>query len=303
MDSTARCFTGRLRDFCLWRDQVCRIAGGRIAEVDHRHEAQAQGPTTGPQRTERRQAVAPDQGPSRHHRPDRRGLTARPRPGSAVGAGPACGQRARAGLEHAHRSPLHQHTTAGTRPGGSPRPAGVARPARRTAGVQGVRHRVRSDGWPGQEGAILCVRLTVLPSGSSTWATRSPHGMSFGGPSTRPPCPSTSSRAVDVGHLDAQTASAAPSRHGVADGNQAKVAVADRQPHEEDRTVRGEAHRLHGAEKPGVEMEQAVEVRSREYGLDGRGHVALLRFGRPDRWPVASVDRSSGVNSSPAAAS
>jgi hypothetical protein len=46
MDSTARFFTGRLRDFCVWRDQVCRLAGGRIAEVDHRTEVQAQGPTT-----------------------------------------------------------------------------------------------------------------------------------------------------------------------------------------------------------------------------------------------------------------
>lgn len=46
MDSSARFFTGRLRDFCVWRDQVCRLGGARIAEVDHRDEAQAQGPTS-----------------------------------------------------------------------------------------------------------------------------------------------------------------------------------------------------------------------------------------------------------------
>ena len=46
MDSTARFFTGRLRDFCLLRDQVCRLAGGRIREVDHRDEAHRHGETT-----------------------------------------------------------------------------------------------------------------------------------------------------------------------------------------------------------------------------------------------------------------
>jgi hypothetical protein len=46
MDSSSRFFTGRLRDFCVWRDQVCRLGGGRIAEVDHRDEVQAHGPTS-----------------------------------------------------------------------------------------------------------------------------------------------------------------------------------------------------------------------------------------------------------------
>ncbi len=33
MDSTARCFTGGLRFFALWRDQDCRLSGG----ADRRH--------------------------------------------------------------------------------------------------------------------------------------------------------------------------------------------------------------------------------------------------------------------------
>jgi hypothetical protein len=46
MDSSSRFFTGRLRDFCVWRDQVCRLGGGRIAEVDHRDEVQEHGQTS-----------------------------------------------------------------------------------------------------------------------------------------------------------------------------------------------------------------------------------------------------------------
>ena len=75
MDSSARFFTGRLRDFCVWRDQVCRLAGGRIAEVDHRDAVQAQGPTS----ARNGQSVARQS----HRIKDHPGITARvidPRP-------------------------------------------------------------------------------------------------------------------------------------------------------------------------------------------------------------------------------
>ena len=45
MDSTARCFTGGLRQFALYRDQGCRLAGGRIVDVDHITEHHHGGPT------------------------------------------------------------------------------------------------------------------------------------------------------------------------------------------------------------------------------------------------------------------
>ena len=45
MDSTARCFTGGLRSFALWRDQDCRLSGGRIADVDHIDDHRHGGPT------------------------------------------------------------------------------------------------------------------------------------------------------------------------------------------------------------------------------------------------------------------
>ena len=46
MDSTARCFTGGLRQFELYRDQHCRLTGGRIRDIDHVDEAVNGGPTT-----------------------------------------------------------------------------------------------------------------------------------------------------------------------------------------------------------------------------------------------------------------
>jgi len=46
MDSSARCFEGGLRQFDLFRDQRCRLSGGRIAELDHVKEAAKGGPTT-----------------------------------------------------------------------------------------------------------------------------------------------------------------------------------------------------------------------------------------------------------------
>ncbi|MBA2507174.1 MAG: hypothetical protein H0V32_00305 [Nocardioidaceae bacterium] len=45
MDSTARCFTGGLRFFALWRDQDCRLSGGRIADIDHIDDHRHGGPT------------------------------------------------------------------------------------------------------------------------------------------------------------------------------------------------------------------------------------------------------------------
>ncbi len=46
MDSTARCFVGGLRQFALFRDQDCRLSGGRIADIDHIKERQDGGPTS-----------------------------------------------------------------------------------------------------------------------------------------------------------------------------------------------------------------------------------------------------------------
>ncbi len=46
MDSTARFFTGGLRQFQLFRDQDCRLSGTRIVDVDHVREVQDGGPTT-----------------------------------------------------------------------------------------------------------------------------------------------------------------------------------------------------------------------------------------------------------------
>ncbi|MBA2738953.1 MAG: DUF222 domain-containing protein [Nocardioidaceae bacterium] len=46
MDSTARLFSGGLRQFALNRDQLCRLSGGRIVDVDHVHEHQDGGPTS-----------------------------------------------------------------------------------------------------------------------------------------------------------------------------------------------------------------------------------------------------------------
>ncbi|MDF2966706.1 MAG: hypothetical protein K0Q93_484 [Nocardioidaceae bacterium] len=81
MDSSSRFFTGRLRDFCVWRDQVCRLGGGRIAEVDHRDEVQAQGPTS----ARNGQSVAR----LSHRIKDHPGITARVvDPGSAPASGP-----------------------------------------------------------------------------------------------------------------------------------------------------------------------------------------------------------------------
>ncbi len=46
MGSNARFFTGGLRQFVVTRDQSCRVAGGRIVDVDHIVDFQDGGPTT-----------------------------------------------------------------------------------------------------------------------------------------------------------------------------------------------------------------------------------------------------------------
>jgi len=46
MDSSARCFEGGLRQFDLYRDQRCRLSGGRIVDIDHVEEAAKGGPTS-----------------------------------------------------------------------------------------------------------------------------------------------------------------------------------------------------------------------------------------------------------------
>ncbi|MBA2456680.1 MAG: hypothetical protein H0V48_09110, partial [Nocardioidaceae bacterium] len=46
MDSTARCFAGGLRQFGIYRDQRCRLSGGRIVDVDHIDEVHDGGPTS-----------------------------------------------------------------------------------------------------------------------------------------------------------------------------------------------------------------------------------------------------------------
>ena len=46
MESDARYFTGRLRDFGLFRDQDCRLTGGRIVDIDHVHDYQNGGATS-----------------------------------------------------------------------------------------------------------------------------------------------------------------------------------------------------------------------------------------------------------------
>lgn len=46
MDATTRCFVGGLRQFGMFRDQRCRLSGGRIVDVDHVVAVQQGGPTT-----------------------------------------------------------------------------------------------------------------------------------------------------------------------------------------------------------------------------------------------------------------
>jgi len=46
MDAKTRCFEGGLRQFVIWRDQRCRVTGGRIVDVDHVVEVQDDGATT-----------------------------------------------------------------------------------------------------------------------------------------------------------------------------------------------------------------------------------------------------------------
>ena len=45
MDAKTRRFAGGLRQFALYRDQQCRLSGGRIVDVDHIDEHNLGGPT------------------------------------------------------------------------------------------------------------------------------------------------------------------------------------------------------------------------------------------------------------------
>ncbi len=45
MDSTARKFTGTLRQFTTWRDHTDRLTGDTIADIDHIHDHHHHGPT------------------------------------------------------------------------------------------------------------------------------------------------------------------------------------------------------------------------------------------------------------------
>lgn len=45
METTARRFTGPLRQFAIFRDQSCRLTGGRIRDLDHIYPAGDGGPT------------------------------------------------------------------------------------------------------------------------------------------------------------------------------------------------------------------------------------------------------------------
>ena len=45
MDAKTRRFAGGLRQFALYRDQQCRLSGGRIVDVDHIDEHRLGGPT------------------------------------------------------------------------------------------------------------------------------------------------------------------------------------------------------------------------------------------------------------------
>jgi len=46
MDSSARPYNGPLRQFSIFRDQRCRVTGGRIVDIDHIDEVQDGGPTS-----------------------------------------------------------------------------------------------------------------------------------------------------------------------------------------------------------------------------------------------------------------
>lgn len=47
MDAATRCYTGSLRKFVLWRDQGCRLTGGRAVDIDHIEDSQDGGTTSG----------------------------------------------------------------------------------------------------------------------------------------------------------------------------------------------------------------------------------------------------------------
>ncbi len=135
MESTTRCYLGGLREFAIYRDQNCRLSGGRIRHIDHILAVADDGPTTaanaqgltlnshvlkdhpGHPRHRRRHcrpaARRPRRRPSRrrcHGRCDRRRLGSRAAPGRTAR------ELARCHLDDAHRSLLPVPPTTSTRP-------------------------------------------------------------------------------------------------------------------------------------------------------------------------------------------
>ncbi|MGI8612960.1 MAG: DUF222 domain-containing protein [Nocardioidaceae bacterium] len=47
METNGRLYAGGLRDFCVWRDQACRLSGGPIRQLDHIDDHTNGGPTSG----------------------------------------------------------------------------------------------------------------------------------------------------------------------------------------------------------------------------------------------------------------
>ncbi len=153
MESTARCFTGTLRDFAIARDQQDRLLGGTIADIDHITGHRDHGPTTARQRPSPVPAHPPDQGPPRRHRPNlhpdprpqlthrRPGLPAHPRPRHLLDpphrphAPDRTTTRPRTRLRPTHRPTA----TRPRRPRPPPRLAVHARPHRRTPRASSTR--------------------------------------------------------------------------------------------------------------------------------------------------------------------
>src|SRR6266851_472756 len=105
------------------------------------------------------------------------------------------------------------------------------------------------------------VRLTVFPSGSWMCATRCPHGMLLGGPSTRPPRVSTCSSSPSTSPMPrSATFTLSRIRCGasasVTVGHHAEFGVADLQADVEGRAILEHARDFHGAEQRLIERQQ-----------------------------------------------
>jgi hypothetical protein len=79
MDTRARLYQGPLRDFTIYRDQACRLSGGRIRDIDHITPSTRGGPTT----AGNGQALAKNSHVLRDH-PKVHVRTGRPPPGLAA---------------------------------------------------------------------------------------------------------------------------------------------------------------------------------------------------------------------------